>query len=190
MRRAVCVFCSSSNAVDAEFFQAAAEMGRLIAQEGHTLVYGGGDVGLMGTLARAVHEHGGHVIGVIPQFMVARGVAYTQADELVVTRDMRERKALMEARSDAFIALPGGFGTLEELLEQLALTQLEQHSKPIVVVNTRGFYDHLVRFVEHICSEHFAKPGHLALCHVASDAREALDYIDRYRPVAVQSKWA
>ncbi len=190
MRRAICVFCSSSNTVDVEFFQAAAEMGRLIGQEGHTLIYGAGALGLMGTLARSVHEHGGHVVGVIPQFMVARGVAYTQSDELVVTRDMRERKALMEARSDAFIALPGGFGTLEELLEQLAFRQLEQHNKPIVVVNTRGFYDHLARLLEHICRERFAKPGHLDLCHVASDAHAALDYIDRYRPVAVQSKWA
>ena len=190
MRKHVCVFCSSSNAVDPVFLEAAADMGRQIASRGHELIYGAGSAGLMGALARAVHAHGGRVSGFIPEFMHARpGVAYVEADELVVTRDMRERQALMEARADAFVVLPGGFGTLEELFEMLAFKQLEQHTKPIVIVNTRGFYDHLLRMFEHIAAEHFAKPDHLCLYHVADDARAALDYIERYEPAAVQSKW-
>ncbi len=190
MRKHVCVFCSSSKVIDPVFFAAAAELGRLIAQRGHVLVYGAGSVGLMGTLARAAHAHGGHVVGVIPEFMHVRpGVAYLQADELVVTRDMRERQALMEARADAFVVLPGGFGTLEELLEMLTFKQLEQHTKPIVIMNTQGFYDHLLRMFEHIAAEHFAKPDHLTLYGVTDDAHAALDYIEHYEPTPVLSKW-
>ena len=189
LHKTIGVFCSSSNAVDTAYFEAAVDLGRLLAQHDYALVYGAGSVGLMGALARSVHAHGGRVIGFIPEFMHARGVAYTQCDELVVTRDMRERQALMEARSDAFVALPGGFGTLEELLEMLTFKQLEQHSKPIVMVNTRGFFDHLVRQFEHLRDEHFAKPDHLGLYHVAPDARRALEYIKSYQPVAVPSKW-
>jgi uncharacterized protein (TIGR00730 family) len=190
MRKRICVFCSSSNAVDPAFLAAAADMGRSIAQRGYALVYGGGALGLMGAMARAVHAHGGIVIGYIPEFMHAwPGVAYTQADELVLTRDMRERQALMEERADAFVVLPGGFGTLEELFEMLTFKQLERHTKPIVIVNTCGFYDHLLRLLEHIVAARFARPDHLGLCHAVDDPDAALDYIEQYKPAPVSSKW-
>ena len=189
-RKHVCVFCSSSNAVDSAFFAAATELGRAIARRGHVLVYGAGALGLMGALARSVHAHGGTVIGYIPAFMQEwPGVTYADADELVVTRDMRERKALMEARADGFVVLPGGFGTLEELFEMLALKQLERHAKPLVIVNTRGFYDHLLSLLDHIVAERFARPDHRALCHVVADPEPALDYIERYTPPPVSNKW-
>lgn len=189
-RRHVCVFCSSSTAVAPAFFTAATALGRSIAQRGHALVYGAGAVGLMGAVARAVHAHGGYVVGYIPEFMHVRpGVAYAQADELVVTRDMRERQALMEARADAFVVLPGGFGTLGEMFEILTFKQLERHAKPLVIVNTCGFYDDLLHLLEHMVAERFARPDHRHLYHVVADPGEALDYIETYEPTAVSSKW-
>ncbi|MFA6547179.1 MAG: TIGR00730 family Rossman fold protein, partial [Limisphaerales bacterium] len=115
--KSICVYCSSSSAVDARYVEAAVEFGTHLGRRGLTLVYGGASVGLMGQLAQAVHRGGGRVLGVIPQSLRDREIAYEAADELVVTRDLRERKAVMESRADAFVALPGGFGTLEEVLE-------------------------------------------------------------------------
>jgi uncharacterized protein (TIGR00730 family) len=143
----------------------------------------------MGALARAVHRNGGRVIGIIPGSIQDKGITYETADELVVTRDLRERKAVMEARSDAFVGLPGGFGTLEEILEILTLKQLGLHAKPIVLVNTLGFYDHLVRFFEHIYRERFARPDYRQLYHIAPEAAGVFSYLETYRPVQLQSKW-
>jgi uncharacterized protein (TIGR00730 family) len=114
MSQTLCVYCSSSDAVAPIFFETAAEVGARLARQGYALAYGGGRIGLMGALARAVHQNGGRVIGVIPEFLHSKGLAYEAADELVITRDLRERKATMEARADGFVTLPGGFGTLEE----------------------------------------------------------------------------
>lgn len=189
MRESVCVFCSSSDAVDSVFFEAAAELGASMARRDMTLIYGGGAIGLMGALARAVHDHGGRVVGVLPEFMHARGLAYQDADELVVTGGMRERKAVMEARADAFVCLPGGFGTLEEILEVLTFKQLELHTKPIVLLNTQGFYDHLLQMFDRLYGERFARPSHRRLLHVAEDAEGALEHIESYRPDTVESKW-
>ena len=189
MRQSICVYCSSSDAVDSVFFEAAAELGASMARRDLTLIYGGGAVGLMGALARAIHQNGGRVVGVIPDFMHARGLAYRDTDELVVTGGMRERKAVMEARADAFVGLPGGFGTLEEILEVLTFKQLELHTKPIVLLNTHGFYDHLLLLFERLYGEGFARPGHRRLLHVAEDAEGALEYIESYRPDKVESKW-
>ena len=158
-----CVFCSSAGGLPEAYRQAAHDLGRELAERGHRLVYGGGNVGLMGELARSVHEHGGTVVGVIPQGLVDRELAYDPADELLVTQTLRERKAEMDARADAFVALPGGFGTLEELLEVLTLRQLRLHDRPIVLVNVAGYWDPFLAMVSDMVAQGFA-PSARASC--------------------------
>jgi uncharacterized protein (TIGR00730 family) len=189
MQKAICVFSSSSDAIAPAYFEAAVELGHLLAQHRFTLVYGGSHVGLMGAVAQAVHAGGGYVIGVIPGYLQAKGIAYIEADELLITADLRERKAMMEARADAFIALPGGFGTLEETLEVLTLKQLHVHSKPIVLLNTCGFYDPLMHLFEQLYAQHFAKPEYSALYHLAPDPADAVEYIRSYQPAPLPPKW-
>src|SRR5580658_1725120 len=146
MAKSLCVYCSSSEQLDPKYYAAAAEIGRAMAGRGWSLVYGGGKTGLMGTVARAVREAGGRVVGVIPEFMKSRELAFDEADELITVVTMRERKMLMEARADAFLALPGGWGTLEEMMEILTLAQLEVLRKRCVFFNQDGFYDELLQF--------------------------------------------
>lgn len=150
MIRAICVYCGSSPGNDPVFVEAARKFGQILAQNGITLVYGGGSRGLMGALALSVHEHGGRVIGVIPEFLKVRERMFTGAQEIVVTHDMHERKRMMFERADAFVALPGGIGTLEELVEQLTWSQLGRHRKPILVANINGFWEPLVELLEHM----------------------------------------
>src|SRR5262249_41788522 len=185
----ICVFCSSSNSIDEVYFDAARELGKAIAERGWGLVYGGSDVGLMGAVARAVHLHQGNVVGVIPQTIHARGIAYETADELLVTRDLRERKAEMERRADAFIAMPGGFGTLEEVVEVLTLKQLQLHTKPIIFLNINGFYDPLVTLFEHYYQQRFAKPDSRQLYYLAPDVTSAAEHIETYQVPVIESKW-
>lgn len=189
MQRSICVYSSSSDAIEPAFFQAAENLGELMAREDCTLIYGGGNIGLMGALARSVQKHGGKVIGVIPEFMIEFGVAYEAADELILTSDMRERKAIMEARAESFIGLPGGFGTLEEMLEIITLKQLGRHHKPIVFLNVNGYYDPLVAMFDHICEHRFAKSNNKELYHVSPEPRGALDYITSYEAPAMTVKW-
>jgi len=189
MPQSICVFSSSSEAVAPEFFQVAAHLGAGLARRRFTLLYGGGRVGLMGALARSVHQHGGRVVGVIPGFLREREIAYEAADELIVTRDLRERKAVLEARADAFIALPGGFGTLEEILEILTLKQLQQHNKPVVFLNTGGFFDPLLEFFNRLYDGRFAKEAYRQLYHAATGPDEAFAYVERYQPAPAVSKW-
>lgn len=175
----VCVYCSSSNHVARLYFEVAEQAGRRLAEGGYTLVYGGGNVGLMGTLARAVHAHGGQVIGVIPEALKAReGVAYDVADQLITTATMQKRKAIMYTRADAFLVLPGGLGTLEEFMEVLTLRQLGYHNKPIALVNTDGFYDPLLHLFDHFVEAHFASGQTRALFHVAPDPDDAIQYLE------------
>ena len=175
MGRAVCVFCGSASGLPEVHRRAARELGGEIARRGHRLVYGGGNVGLMGEVARSVHQHGGTVFGAIPRALVDRELAYGPADELVVTDTLRERKAEMDARADAFVALPGGFGTLEELLEVLTLRQLRLHDRPIVVLNVAGYYDPFLAMVGAMVGQGFAPLGEGRLFRVATSAREAID---------------
>lgn len=189
MDKVICVYSSSSCTIDDCYFDVAKSLGREIARRGDTFLYGGGLVGLMGETARAVHDSGGRVIGVIPKALNVKGVVYEYCDELIVTEGLRERKAEMDARSDAFIALPGGYGTLEEILEIITLKQLRYHNKPIVLLNTNGFYDNLLAQFDLLIDCRFAKEECRKLYYVTDNVSEALQYIDSYRPVEFSVKW-
>jgi len=147
---ALCVYCGSSVGTDPAFAATAREFGKILAANRVRLVYGGGSIGLMGALAGSVIEHGGEVTGVIPEFLTAAERPRRLAQELIVTRDMHERKRTMFERADAFVALPGGLGTLEELVEQMTWAQLGRHQKPIMVANINGFWDPLLVLVDHM----------------------------------------
>jgi uncharacterized protein (TIGR00730 family) len=175
IRRSVCVFCASAGGLPEVYRAAARDLGAELAGRGHRLVYGGGNVGLMGDVARSVHQHGGTVVGIIPQGLVDRELAYDPADELLVTETLRERKAEMDARADAFVALPGGFGTLEELLEVLTLRQLRLHDRPIVLVNVAGYWDPFLAMVRDMVGQGFALHGEGSLFRVAKTPAEAVD---------------
>ncbi|MCL2715941.1 MAG: TIGR00730 family Rossman fold protein [Alphaproteobacteria bacterium] len=146
----VCVYCGSSAGSSPRFVEAARSFGRILAERGIRLVYGGGNVGLMGALATSALDHGGQVTGIIPQFLVQSEHALMEVQDLIVTPDMHERKRLMFERSDAFVALPGGIGTLEELVEQLTWKQLGRHAKPVLLVNIDGFWDPLLALLAHM----------------------------------------
>jgi uncharacterized protein (TIGR00730 family) len=148
--RTVCVYCGSSPGTDPAFMEAAGRLGELFAKERVALVYGGGSRGLMGAVADSVLRHGGHVVGVIPEFLKAKEGIKTAAQEIIITADMHVRKQTMFDRADAFVALPGGIGTLEELIEQLTWSQLGRHKKPILILNTKGFWDPLCALLEHM----------------------------------------
>ena len=187
MPLSICVYCSSSSAVDDVYRDAARDLGRLIAARGHALVYGGANVGLMGDLARAVKDGGGRVLGVIPRSMV--GLGFTDADDLLVVETMAERKARMIEHADAYVALPGGFGTLEEILEVMTLKQLEYLRGPIVLLNAAGFNEPLLAHFRQLYRERFARPEFRALYHVAADAPDALEYVEGYRHTGLLRKW-
>lgn len=177
----VCVYCASSDDVDPLYFDHAAEVGRRIGAGGHTLVYGGGCIGLMGRVARAVHEFDGRVVGVIPQSMTGVEIAYHDADELIVVDTMRQRKQAMEDRADAFVTLPGGFGTLEELSEIIVGRLLGFHDKPIVVLNSHGFYDPLLELFDHFIEHRFAKPRHRDFYAVVDTPAQVFDALEARR---------
>ena len=185
----ICVFCSSSDAVGDVYRRDAAELGRLIGSAGHSLVWGGGDVGLMGAVARGAKGAGAEVVGVIPAFMNRPGVAYDHADRMIVTADMRERKAVMEDMADAFVALPGGFGTLEEISEVITLRTFGAWAKPLVLVSTSGFYDPLRELFERYYTERFAKPQFRVICGFVDTPALAMDYIAEFQPPQLVSKW-
>ncbi len=189
MNKVICVYSSSSSTIASNYFDVAAKLGREIAVRKNTLLFGGGMRGLMGATAKAVHEYEGKVIGIIPKALNQKGVVYELCDELVVTMEMRERKAIMDSRSDAFIALPGGYGTLEELLEIITLKQLKYHNRPIVILNENGFFDFLLKQFEQIIDQSFAKQESSLLYYVTEDVADALDYIDNYTPHIFKDKW-
>lgn len=172
MQKFLCVYCASSERVDPKYFAVAERLGAELAAHGWGLVYGGGKTGLMGAVARAAKAGGGRVVGVIPEFMKERELAFTAADELITVRTMSERKMRMEARADAFLALPGGWGTLEEILEILTLKQLSVVLKPAVILNQEGYYDELLRLFDRMIGERFSKAGNRELYHVARDVGE------------------
>lgn len=157
--KTVCVYCGSGPGTNPRFVEAAIAFGKTLAEDGIRLVYGGGSVGLMGAVAKSVLDHGGAVTGIIPEFLTARENALRRVQELIVTPDMHERKRLMFEHSDAFVALPGGIGTLEELVEQLTWQQLGQHSKPILLANIDGFWEPLLALLAHMRETEFIRPN-------------------------------
>ena len=184
----VCVFSGSSAGARAEYAAAAAETGELLARRRLGLVYGGGHVGLMGIAADAALRFGGEVIGVITQALVDREVAHAGLTELAVVRTMHERKARMAALSDAFLVLPGGIGTLEEFFEVWTWGQLGEHARPVGLVNTAGYYDPLIGFLDNAVAEGFLKPKHRQMLIVAATPAAVLDGFASYEPPAV-GKW-
>ncbi|MDX1284514.1 MAG: TIGR00730 family Rossman fold protein [Draconibacterium sp.] len=185
----ICVFCSSSNAISEEYFNEAKKLGKLIGEGNHSLINGGANVGLMEAVTIAASNAGAKTIGIIPERMINRSLASDNAHEVIITPDMMERKAKMRDMSDAFIALPGGFGTLEEILEVMTLRQLSYHKKPIVFVNTKNFFNHLFKQFEVSYAEQFAKEVYKNLYFNAENAEEAIDYLNNYEPMELDSKW-
>jgi hypothetical protein len=157
--KTVCVYCGSGPGTNPRFIDAAIALGKTLAENGIRLVYGGGSIGLMGALATSVLDHGGTVTGIIPDFLTARENALTRVQEMIVTPDMHERKRLMFERSDAFVALPGGIGTLEELVEQLTWQQLGRHTKPVLLANIEGFWEPLLALFTHMRATQFIRPS-------------------------------
>lgn len=170
----VCVYCASSESVAPEYRAVAAELGRALAREGWGLVYGGGSIGLMGEVARAALDAGAHVTGVIPHRLADREIALHEVTELLRTNTMRERKALMDERSDAFVVLPGGIGTLEELVEIITLKQLGYHARAIVVLDARGYWDPLLAQLGRMVEERFAAADLVDLWQVTSTVDETV----------------
>jgi uncharacterized protein (TIGR00730 family) len=153
----VCVYCGSGAGTDAAFVESAKAFGTILAENGIGLVYGGGDIGMMGTVARAVRDHGGEVTGIIPEFLLTKERAGRGGDGLIVTRDMHERKRMMFEMADAFVAMPGGVGTLEEIVEQMTWAQLGRHKKPILLANINGFWEPLCALLDHMRSTQFIR---------------------------------
>lgn len=167
--RTVCVYCGSGPGTNPKFVEAAVAFGKALVEADIGLVYGGGSVGLMGAVATSVLDHGGRVTGIIPEFLTAKENALTRVQEMIVTSNMHERKQLMFDRSDAFVAMPGGIGTLEELVEQLTWAQLGRHNKPILLANIEGFWEPLLHLIEHMRETHFIRPG-MAVKLLTADA--------------------
>jgi uncharacterized protein (TIGR00730 family) len=172
--KAVCVYCGSGPGSNPKFVESARTFGRILAENGVRLVYGGGSIGLMGAIADSVIDHGGQVTGIIPDFLKAREMMFRRAQEIIVTRDMHERKRLMFERADAFVALPGGVGTLEELVEQLTWAQLGRHKKPILMANIDRFWDPLCALFDHMRAMQFIRAGLSVAPVVVSSVEEIL----------------
>ena len=187
--QAVTVYCSSSSAVAPEFQNGARELGRAIATAGWRLVYGGNFVGLMAAVAEGAREGGGKVTGITPQLMVDKGLADPLVDELVVTNDMRDRKGLLEIRGDAFVALPGGLGTYEEVFEIMVGRQLGYHDKPIVLLNIADYYRPMLEMVEHGIQHKFIKNAARDLFFVAPTVEEAIAHLKKDVTRTPVDKW-
>jgi cytokinin riboside 5'-monophosphate phosphoribohydrolase len=181
--KTICVYCSSSRVLEEHYYTMARQTGNLLANAGNDLIYGGGNLGLMLAVAEGVKVGGGHVTGVIPEKLLELDLAWDQCDETIVTPDLRKRKAIMEERADGFIALPGGFGTFEEVLEVMALKQLQYHNKPIVILNYDGYYDHLLDMFETAIARNVIKDKYRALYHISESPENAVAYLQDYRPM-------
>jgi uncharacterized protein (TIGR00730 family) len=186
--KSLCVYCGSSPGLRSSYIEAAEAFGRLLAAEGITLVYGGGNVGLMGAIADSVLQGGGEVIGVIPEQMVAKELAHNGLTELHRVASMHERKLKMAELSDAFVALPGGVGTMEEIFEVFTWTQLGIHSKPCAFLNVEQYYAPLFQFLDHMAEQRFVKKEHLASLIRGDDPGDLLIKLGNYTPAIIE-KW-
>ncbi len=187
MRR-ICVFCGSSSGNRPEYRAAAEDMGAELVRRNIGLVYGGGNVGLMGIIADTVLRSGGEAVGVIPEHIMSREIGHKGLTKLHVVRSMHERKALMADLSDAFVALPGGFGTLEEFCEVVTWTQLGLHAKPCGILNVLGYYTPLLAMLDHAMEERFLKPENRALVLARESPADLLQALEEWRPIQVE-KW-
>ena len=178
----ICVYGASSNDIDRSYIEETEYLGREIAKRGHTLVYGAGANGLMGAVARGVYEENGTIIGVTPSFFNVDGILFENVSELITTETMRERKQIMEDKADAFIVTPGGIGTLEEFFEILTLKQLGRDDRAIVLLNTLGAFDTLLRMLEELAERRFMSKNCLELYFVADTPEQAMDYLAGYVP--------
>ncbi len=179
----ICVYGASSDLIDKVFIDSAFELGNLIAKRGHTLVFGGGDGGVMGAAARGTADGGGKIIGITPGFFNVDGMVYENCSELIRPETMRERKKLLEDMSDGFVMAPGGIGTFDEFFEILTLKQLSRHSKAIAIYNTNNYFDELLKFMDKAIRENFVKKECEELYKVFERPEELLDYLEGYTPV-------
>ena len=184
----ICIYCGSSPGARTDYAAAASAVGKVLAQRGIGLVYGGGNVGLMGRVADAVIDAGGEVIGVIPHHLADKELAHERATQMIRVDSMHERKQRMADLSDGFIALPGGIGTLEELFETLTWLQLGLHRKPIGLLNVAGFYDAMLAFLDHMVEERFLKPEHRALMLVEENIETLIEAMQAFTPPDA-NKW-
>jgi len=191
MLKRICVYCGSGVGGQDGYTDAARALGRALVERGVGLVFGGGRIGMMGVLARTVLQGGGEAIGVIPRDLMDRGLGLTTATSLRVVETMHTRKALMADLSDGFIAMPGGFGTMEEFFEALTWAQLGLHAKPCALLNVKGYFDDLIRFVDHAVQEQFIDPVHRSLLLVDDSPKSLLTRLVSWKPPAVdQAAWA
>ncbi len=186
----ICVFGAGSRNADPVYYEEARALGRLIAQNGYGLVFGGGNSGLMGQVARGAQEaRASAIIGIAPEFMNCKGVLYEQCTELILTQTMHERKQAMEAMADAFVVLPGGVGTFEEFFEVLTFKTLGLHKKPIVLMNTNGFYDTAVQMVKEASAKMFIPGECLGALEVVAGPRQVIAFLDTYEYSEISPKW-
>ena len=189
MPKLLCVYCSSSRNLDSKYYDAGEAVGRGLVEQGWGLIYGGGNAGTMGSVARGAQAAGGHVVGVIPEFMKERELAFHEADELVTVDSMRERKRIMAERADGFLTLPGGVGTLEEVSEIMVERGLNLSRKPLVMLNQDGYYDHLLRFLERMIAENFKSSGFSNLFGVAAEIDEVWPLLDAPHTFEADELW-
>lgn len=187
--KSICVFCSSSDDINKDFFNEANILGQLISENNLTLIHGAGKIGLMGELEKGARKNKSKVIGIIPKKLYKRGIYSETLDEIIVTKDMKERKEIMRKKADAFIVLPGGFGTLEEAIETITLKQLKYHTKPIVFLNTNNFYKDLFKQFDKFYNSNFTNSKFKDLYFVANNSISAINYINNYIYTEVVDKW-
>lgn len=186
-----CVFCGSSPGARPEYLETARQLGQCLVENNIGLVYGGGNVGMMGEIAHIVMQHGGNVTGVIPRFLAEKEVVLEDVTELHIVDSMHERKALMAELSDGFIAMPGGFGTIEEIFEVFTWAQLGLHEKPCGFLNICGYYDAMLTFLHHAIEEQFIKAEYRGIVLLGNDSQSLLEKFKAYQPVKVdKAKWA
>ena len=184
----ICVYGAASKNIDPKYTDAGYDLGLKLAKRGHGLVFGGGNGGMMGAVARGAHDGGAHIIGIAPSFFNIDGVLYPHSDEIIYTETMRQRKQKMEDMSGAFIVTPGGIGTFEEFFEILTLKQLARTDKPLVILNTAGYYDSMLMMMRHSIENNFLTASTMGLIFVADTPDDALDYIAEYHSQEVDIK--
>ncbi len=188
-KKTICVYCSSSNNLPEKFYIFSRELGQKIAKNGYNMVYGGTTVGMMGVIANNALENGAVVTGVIPEKIASFGLKHPALAKVIVTKDMRERKATMEKYADAFVAAPGGFGTFEEVFEILVAKQLAYHNKPVIFLNFDNYYGDMFKMFDTVYENRFAKEEMKSLYYIANSIDEMFDYIKSYVPKEIALKW-